>query len=499
MYFRTMSKNVGTLWELFQHIYCVCGEHFLPSYQNKFFDIMACNFYIKKNIKTGMAPVFVRVRSRILGTDIKLSTKIEVDARRWNGAQSSANALANFRATPDGEALFDKLDNIEKVLNFQLDQGVNLTNEKARELIDSVVFAEEIAKKQAAEEEARRKEEEAKKMTLNRFIDEYLRDIKNGRRQSDRGKAFAPATIIAITQTMTQFKGFQKAKKRLYNFDDIDLDFYKDYTAYLNKRNYSINSVGKCIKQLKTIMSLAEAEGHHHNAKYKDKRFKGTRVEVDSIYLTREELDKIMKVPAKKLSEGKQLARDIFMIGVWTAQRVSDYNNIQPEDIHTTTKRWIEDVPDPKKKGKTKAVIREKEITYIDIRQKKTGAKVSIPCSTELLKILKKYNFSVPHLPDQDLNRYMKEIGRMAGITEEVEIESTKGGKPKLERIEKCELIHSHTARRTGATLMYLAGIDIYDIMKVTGHASPEILKKYIKADNLDVAQKLTDKYDYFN
>ena len=50
---------------------------------------MACNFYIKKNIKTGMAPVFVRVRSRILGTDIKLSTKIEVDARRWNGAQLS--------------------------------------------------------------------------------------------------------------------------------------------------------------------------------------------------------------------------------------------------------------------------------------------------------------------------------------------------------------------------------------------------------------------------
>ena len=88
---------------------------------------MACNFYIKKNIKTGLAPIFVRVRSRILGTDIKLSTKIEVDARRWNGAQSSANALANFRATPDGEEIFSKLDAIEKAINFQLDQGVNLS------------------------------------------------------------------------------------------------------------------------------------------------------------------------------------------------------------------------------------------------------------------------------------------------------------------------------------------------------------------------------------
>ena len=460
---------------------------------------MACNFYIKKTVKSGMTPIFVRIRSKHMTADLRMKTGIEVDAFRWNAGNSSPKALTNYRASEDAKPMFAKLDAIDQAIGFQLKEGVNLDYDHAKEIMESIVFAEEIAAKKAAEEEARRKEEEAKKMTLNKFIDQYLKDIKAGRRQSDRGKAFAPATVIAITQTMTQFKGFQKAKKREYNFDDIDLDFYKDYTAYLNKRNYSINSVGKCIKQLKTIMSLAEAEGHHHNAKYKDKRFKGTRVEVDSIYLTRAELDKIMKVPAKKLSEGKQLARDIFMIGVWTAQRVSDYNNIKPEDIHTTTKRWIEDVPDPKKKGKTKAVIKEKEITYIDIRQKKTGAKVSIPCSTELLKILKKYNFSVPHLPDQDLNRYMKEIGRLAGITEEVEIESTKGGKPKLERIEKCELIHSHTARRTGATLMYLAGIDIYDIMKVTGHASPEILKKYIKADNLDVAQKLTDKYDYFD
>ena len=460
---------------------------------------MACNFYIKKNIKTGLAPIFVRVRSRILGTDIKLSTRIGVDARRWNGAQSSANALANFRATPDGEEIFTKLDAIEKSINFQLDQGVNLTNEQARALIDGVVFAEEYAKKKAAEEEARRQEEEAKKMTLNRFIDEYLKDIKTGRRQSDRGKAFAPATIVAINQTMTQFKGFQKAKKRQYNFADIDLEFYKDYTAYLNKRGYSINSTGKCIKQLKTIMSLAEAEGYHTNAKYKDKRFKGTRVEVDAIYLTREELEKIMAVPAEKLSPGKQLARDIFMIGVWTAQRVSDYNNIHPEDIHTKKKHWIEEVPDPDNPGETTAVIKTKEITYVDIRQKKTGAKVSIPCSTELKAILEKYNYNVPHLPDQDINRYIKEIAELAGLTEEVEIESTKGGKSTLQRIPKYKLVHSHTARRTGATLMYLAGIDIYDIMKVTGHASPEILKKYIKADSLDVAEKLSDKYDYFD
>ena len=44
----------------------------------------------------------------------------------------------------------------------------------------------------------------------------------------------------------------------------------------------------------------------------------------------------------------------------------------------------------------------------------------------------------------------------------------------------------------------YLAGVDLYDIMKVTGHASPKMLKKYIKADSLEVVEKLTDKYEYF-
>lgn len=34
--------------------------------------------------------------------------------------------------------------------------------------------------------------------------------------------------------------------------------------------------------------------------------------------------------------------------------------------------------------------------------------------------------------------------------------------------------------------------------MKVTGHTSPAMLKKYIKADSLKVVEKLTDKYDYF-
>lgn len=107
--------------------------------------------------------------------------------------------------------------------------------------------------------------------------------------------------------------------------------------------------------------------------------------------------------------------------------------------------------------------------------------------------------FDIPKLSDQNINDNIKEIAKLAGLTEIIKTESTKGGKKTIEEHKKYELVHSHTARRTGATLMYLAGMDIYDIMKITGHSTPIMLKKYIKADELEVVDKITDKYDYFD
>ena len=48
-------------------------------------------------------------------------------------------------------------------------------------------------------------------------------------------------------------------------------------------------------------------------------------------------------------------------------------------------------------------------------------------------------------------------------------------------------------------THMYLSGMDVYDIIKITGHTSPVMLRKYIKADELEVVEKITEKYKYFD
>ena len=459
---------------------------------------MATIFSLGPKGADDLCPIKIRVQARTPHVDVKQQTPLRISEKVWN---TKPGTLERSKYCRDEKIkkVFDDVENIRMDIYKKLDAGVALSSADVKEIVNFYVYRELREKEAAEAEEAARLEAEANRVTLRKFIEQFRKDIKAGKRLTDKGTVYAPGTINAINQACERLKKFEKKMKREYDFDDIDMNFYRDYTAYLNEQGYAINTTGKCIKQLKAIMALAQSEGLHSNSKYQDKRFKGTRVEVDSIYLTKEDLKKMMAVDLSKRTYGFDLARDIFMVGVWTAQRVSDYNNIRPEDIEVYTKRAIVDVPDPENPGKTIEKIEKKEIRVINIRQKKTGTKVAIPCSSELLRILQKYNFDIPKLSDQNINDNIKEIAKLAGLTEIIKTESTKGGKKTIEEHQKWELVHSHTARRTGATLMYLAGMDIYDIMKITGHSTPIVLKKYIKADELEVVDKITDKYDYFN
>ena len=459
---------------------------------------MAALLFLGDKNKDGLAPIIVRVQSKKYKIQIRQQIGLLIAPSIWD-KRDNEREMKKYSQNPIIMKALKDSEEIRLTINEKLDNDVILNKDDVREIINSVVYRQQREEEAAAAAEAARLEAEANRVTLRKFIEQFRKDIKAGKRLTDKGTVYAPGTINAINQACERLKKFEKKMKREYDFDDIDMNFYRDYTAYLNEQGYAINTTGKCIKQLKAIMALAQSEGLHSNSKYQDKRFKGTRIEVDNVYLTREELDKIMALKYEGIHSGHGIARDIFMVGVWTAQRVSDYNNLSKDSIHTYTKRTIADVPDPENPGKTKPVVVEKDITYIDIKQQKTGAQVAIPCSSQLLEILKKYDFQMPHLEDQVINRYLKEICKDAGIDQLVQIEVTNGGTPKKVWKPKYELVHTHTARRTGATLMYLAGMDIYDIMKITGHSTPIMLKKYIKADELEVVDKITDKYDYFD
>ena len=63
--------------------------------------------------------------------------------------------------------------------------------------------------------------------------------------------------------------------------------------------------------------------------------------------------------------------------------------------------------------------------------------------------------------------------------------------------ILKYELIKAQTARRSGATNMYLAGISTLDIMKITGHKKEREFLKYIRVSKEETAELLAN-HEYF-
>lgn len=84
--------------------------------------------------------------------------------------------------------------------------------------------------------------------TLNSYIEKYIKEIEKGERLTDTKKSlFSPHTIKAYRSFQTQFKNYQKGRKRSLNFDDITIDFYDDFINFFYDKGYSPNSVGKMI------------------------------------------------------------------------------------------------------------------------------------------------------------------------------------------------------------------------------------------------------------
>jgi hypothetical protein len=89
------------------------------------------------------------------------------------------------------------------------------------------------------------------------------------------------------------------------------------------------------------------------------------------------------------------------------------------------------------------------------------------------------------------------QVGIKAKVNQLINIEQIHGGLKVSKSIPKHDLIKTHTARRTGATNMYLAGISTLDIMKITGHKTEREFLNYIRVSKEETAEMLTN-HEYF-
>ena len=417
---------------------------------------MATTFFLRTRKKSGFASVCVRVQSSILNINIRQSTNIKVSIQKWNLSRNSL-AFRDYLGSPEGRKIFRKIEEIRLTIDERIISGKGVTAEEVKRIVHEVVYRECLQR-------------DFHKVTLSKYMDSYLEQAETGKRKTQKGLNFSAGTIKSIRAVRKLLIDFQSGSEKLYDFDDIDYEFRTRFIDFLyNVRKYNVNTAAKCLNTLITILSAAETEGYHNNRKCLSRQFKAKRKEVDSIYLTKEELIALTCADISHLSKNHEIARDIFMVGVFTAQRVSDYARIGPSNIR----------------------VNEDGSMVICLRQQKTGVSVSIPVRDELKAILCRYDYNLPRMSERTINRCIKEVGKVAGVCCPVTVETTVGGVLRLETHPKYELIQTHTARRTGATLMYLAGMDVFNICLVTGHSSVSMLKKYIKADDITRARTI--------
>lgn len=190
-----------------------------------------------------------------------------------------------------------------------------------------------------------------------------------------------------------------------------------------------------------------------------------------AVYLTMKELSSICSLRLR--GEAAQV-RDIFLVGCLTGLRYSDYSRLSEENFLSGN---------------------------ITILTKKTETKVSIPIHYIIKEIITRnqgYGFLKYKCSQQNFNKMIKGICKKAGIVDKVMIEYTRGFKKVRKVYKKYELISSHTARRTAATNMYLAGIPTFRIMLITGHKSETSFYRYIRIQKEENANEL-QVHSYFN
>lgn len=100
--------------------------------------------------------------------------------------------------------------------------------------------------------------------------------------------------------------------------------------------------------------------------------------------------------------------------------------------------------------------------------------------------ILDKYNGTLPKVSEQTFNKHIKTIAEVMGWTEVPLFEMEKSDGDKNRRF--CDMVFSHTARRTFATIAYGMGIPLASIMAVTGHCSEDRLRTYLHLQAEDKA-----------
>lgn len=420
---------------------------------------MIVNFYLKDGKATQETWIYCLIRYQ--NKRVKHYTNLRIHPKHWNLKEKQVR-----KSHPNSPELNHWLKGVETLVGkLELDWAKKHSSTGIVPIIPPTYLKENLDKYFTKTTKDEREAHNQK--SFWGYYNQFLTRMNNGTRvHLSKGTPMAPKTIFQFENLKRHLENYQRSKRIKIEFDKIDLTFYNDFVEYLTTiLKLAPNTIGKLITNLKVFLREAFDEGITTNNIFANRRFRSNSSLADTIYLTPVEIKEISNLDLKTNLKLDRV-RDMFIIGCYTGLRFSDIVNIKPEHINDG---------------------------MIDITQVKTKERVAIPMTKEVERLLTKYNNSLHKISNQKFNDYLYEVVKKC---ESLEVEVTKkiiqGGKQIVIKKPKYEFVSSHTARRSFATNEYMAkGLNVRDIMAITGHKTEKSFYKYIRQTPKENAERV--------
>ena len=403
---------------------------------------------------------------------VKLSTKQRVVVSTWDNKKQlciTSPEMFSPRANRQSKKINVYLGQLSARLNQFYDENyssslsLNQAKSAIQKLIEEILVIDKEKEKRI-------------KMTPIQFFEEYVEkkriDLHTGRYIGERTKIHQ-RTVIHRLQAFLEYNKLP---------DDFSVFTSKKFDRQFTEWCYSVkkykqNTIYATYGVLKPFLNAAKEEGFDVGEYYKN--LKGKSVDVDTIYLTEEEISRLYKLDIKRLiKEGEidaksmiETTRDLFIIACWTGLRRSDIDRLDKASFNMENKT-------------------------ITITAEKTKRQVVIPMHPMVVALYKKYNGKFPHLCDKaKANNHLRECARHAGIDDEVRMVENRAGKVTTLIYKKYQLVGMHTGRRSFATNMYKRRFPTIAIMRLTGHTTEANFLKYIKVTPEENAAMMAEEF----
>lgn len=356
----------------------------------------------RKNTLNRQGSALVQIEAKLNKRNVYFSTKVYLKPEHWD--KTSAQVVVHPHSTELNAILFEQIIYL---------QGVELSFWKRGLQPTLSLLRESVARKAPVD------------IT---FTDFARKSIANSDKRD--------STKENLTSTVRILDRFRQG----ITFEDINYSFLKDFEQWLREQGKNQSTVGKHLRQLRTIVNEAICEGYMTSDAYPFRKFKIKTPKNKKEFLTPDELARLEKL---NITDARQRhILDAFLFCCYTGLRFSDFRALSTSNL---------------------TIINRKK--WLCLKMQKTNIEIKLPLELlfdgKAIDILSRYESveAMAEIPiNADTNKILSEIVENARIRKKVTF---------------------HTARHTCATILIYKGVAITTVQKLLGHTSVKTTEIY--------------------